>query len=110
MTEREKRLPRWAQTELLNLRRQNDRLRATIEGETPPDANTFVNDYGDVAGLGPRVGLKRGEKVSFYTTQDTDDWSTRIDVRVEDGWLYVNGGRSLVILPGSSNTIRLRSE
>lgn len=110
MTERERKLPKWAQNELRNLRSHTRRLEERLEAVTPADANTFYNDYGRPNLMGPRVGLRRDEKVSFYTTADTDDFNTRIDVNVHDGWLHVHGGRSLVILPEASNSIRLRSE
>lgn len=110
MTERERRLPKWAQEELRAVRRENRRLRDHIEANEPPDADTFADDYGATTGLPPRRALGRGTKVSFYQTTDTDDWNSRVDVRVEGGWLKVYGGRSLIVIPESGNSIRLRSE
>lgn len=110
MTERERRLPKWAQNELGSLRAENRRLRDHIEETADPTSDTFAGDYGGVPTLAPRKALGRGTKISFYTTPDTEDWRTRLDVIAYGGWVHIYGGRSLTILPESSNTIRLRSE
>lgn len=110
MTDRERRLPKWAQEELRALRRENQRLRDHIEANEPPNADTFADDYGATKAMAPRRALGRGTRVSFYQTNDTHDWNNRVDVMVGGGWLTIRGGRSLVILPESSNSLRLRSE
>lgn len=110
MTDRERRLPKWAQNDLLQLRRENRRLRAWIEDNEDPLADTFADDYGRITGTAPRRALGKGTKISLYQTADTDDWNNRVDVRVENGWIKVHGGRSLVVVPESGNTLRLRSE
>ena len=108
--QREGKLPQWAQQSLIALRSENRRLRQALERDGDPTSNTFANDYGHYAVVAPRQRLGRGTKISFYATEDTDDYNTRVDVwQGEDGWVQVYGGRSLEILPESGNTIRLRS-
>lgn len=112
MTERERRLPKWAQDELIRLRRQLRAAREAIEKEGPADSNTFAGDYGTTLDMTPRRALGRDERISFYMSDDADDWHNRMDVRItRDGgvpWLTVMGSDAIAVRPASSNVVRIR--
>jgi hypothetical protein len=105
------RLPKYARQRIAQLARDNESLKQAIAERDGlvDDANTFANDYGGMRGVGERQPLGEGTKITFYLGNDAEGYSERIDAYVRDGWLQLNGGHNLIIVPQSGNTARVQS-
>lgn len=115
------RLPKWAQSRILNLEADNARMRAErdlalIRGGSFEESDTYLLDH--VAGHTP---LPAESSIRFLLPWE--DWvqETFIDARIarstrSDGegpwrpYLEVRAGRGLRIVPMSSNSIRLYAQ
>lgn len=114
--ERLSRLPKWASDEIQRLNREARELRADIKqmrGEIG-DTNTYADPHRSLAGPvsdpdDRGLPLRRNEQIRFYLSKEkrSDEY---IDVRVENGYLWVHGGAGLTMKIRASNTIYLRSE
>lgn len=112
--ERLSRLPVWARDEIERLNRRVGELRQEVllvNGELG-DTNTFADPHRSLVSrdLGPHdrgLPLRRNEQVRFYLGEDglSDRY---IDVRVEDGRLWVHGSTGFEMTIRGSNTVSLR--
>ncbi|MFC9620240.1 hypothetical protein ACFTXM_09650 [Streptomyces sp. NPDC056930] len=98
---REARLPKWAQEELLRLRRKlevEQKRNAELRGEVG-ETNTHVQNY-----ISDDQPLPNDARVKFQLGGRYDQ---HVTVHVEAGRLWLNGGRFLVIHPHVSNAFRV---
>lgn len=112
--ERESKLPVWAQTKLLDLRRVAQRAFSDLETSllktNPDESDAILNPYGNVQlgtgpqGLGPRPDVR-------FPLRALDKGHAYIDARVTSDrrWLYVAGHARLYVVTDASNTLRIRS-
>ncbi|GHB52006.1 hypothetical protein GCM10010331_44450 [Streptomyces xanthochromogenes] len=97
---REARLPKWAQEELRQLRRDLAAEReqvAELKGENP-DSNTYWTTSHEVV-----APLPRDTRVGFRLAENAMPYRGRVLVHVEEGRLVVRGGSPLIIRPESSS-------
>ncbi|MFE9412287.1 hypothetical protein ACFYN0_26365 [Streptomyces sp. NPDC006704] len=97
---REARLPKWAQEELRQLRRDlaATRRHVTELTEDNPNSNTYwVTSHEVVA------PLPRDARVGFRLIENGVPYRGRVLAHVEDGKLVVRGASPLIIRPESSS-------
>lgn len=98
-------LPKWAQTEILSLRRTAENalydleeLRADKYGDA--DTDTIADPYGSTP-----LKLRKGEVISFRLGYGSND---EVRVRVDEyGALDVSGQRTLAVFPRAANVVRV---
>jgi hypothetical protein len=107
MTDREQRLPKWAQNELLRLRRRVESLESDRLSVVP--TNTAIDHYSF-----PPVYLDDDETIMFSLAgpYDSDNRfkSPHVSARVTEYGLYVMAGDRLTIHPNGGNTIYVRDQ
>jgi hypothetical protein len=110
MDPREARLPKWAQEELRNLRRELGSTQRKLEEArgNVPDTDTYLLDYGSLNDF----PLPKGARVAFHMTPPGHTRKVRqaVQVYVSDGALHVQGDTSLIIYPRASNTFNIELE
>lgn len=102
------RLPKWAQDEIDNLKRdvhqrqlRIDELLKTLESAAGADTDTFLVDYMNNPHYRP---LPPGSSARFKTGEHTSDF---VEARIKDGIVEIYGGDALQIELHSSNTFKI---
>jgi hypothetical protein len=96
-------LPKWAQTEIQRLQRNESSYIARLSAG-PEDSDTFADPYSDA-----RRPLGKGTSIEF----DLDGTKVRVRLdRTHDGtpYLDVNGVDGLAVYPRASNSVMIRVE
>lgn len=94
-------LPKWAQTRIDTLERNNAYLKAVL-AEGPEDSDTFADPYSD----SPRPLGKR----TMIRFDVGDSSREHFDVRLEGDVLEVYGGSALMLRPHAANVVKLKIE
>jgi hypothetical protein len=102
---REEKLPRWARELLLKERRRADDAERKLDDhlKTVEKTQVWYGNYDNQI----YVPSGYGQQIHFDTTGN-NRYYEQISVRLDDGALYVMGGRPLSLEPEASNTCRVR--
>ena len=106
LTERERRLPKWAQEELSMLRRDNERLAQAAEqarlATDPFGSDTYIDRHRD-----GEVGLGNGTPIGFRL--DAGDATVRVKSDNRGVFLEVSTGwQGVYVEPWATNVVRFR--
>lgn len=111
-TARRKRLPMWAQAELERLELRLERLELRLAERTRERDALRANEPSHVAvnpgGIEDRVDFYLNDQdcVRFAFHGSTpDDWKNWIDVKIEDGRLFLHSAHQLTIHPHVTNAV-----